>query len=666
MRAAWLGGCLLVVLAGGLRAQQTSAPTPQGQQPVFRGGVDLVTLDVRVVDKDGKPVPGLTASDFVVTLDGQPRPVRALDFMTFGSAKETDVAAPSAPKGNGSAAPTPSAPRGGRVILFDVDDVSARPLEIVALVAAAQRMLPTFDPADLVGLVTTSGLGGFVPPTRDRAAVNAALHSRNLIGRVNVRDHPFVSVNEAIEIARYPDGPVYRAVVERECGQQTSRTADQRCPLMVLSQSRMIDAMTNNQRNQQLEGYAHAISALHAEPAPRVLIAITKGFPLSPYIPSPLDAVSQAAATADVGFYALVPEDEGGVDLSDTGQGSQDRARARVEESRFLVDGTHALAIAAGGEAFGVIGQADRFLHRIDTETSALYRLGIETPPGTAPNRFLAVKVSVNRPGVSVRTNLHALKRPVDAPEAASGTAVSTAAVDPMRQRLDQGGDSSGVPMRLATAFRKDPASAHAQMLITVDVPAATPGPLKALFAVLNGSGAIVQSGRADVPPTPNDDYHLTMPVPIDEGEYRVRVVASDANGNLGSIDRPTPVHLRHIGPFVASDLLLSASLGDAEPHLLTLDTVPPNATKLQASLELYATDPPPPALSVHMSITPELGGAPIAEVDLAPALRNGALVVSSTMSVEDLNAGRYVFTATVTSAGQTVGTVTAKVRRDR
>jgi hypothetical protein len=265
-----------------------------------------------------------------------------------------------------------------------------------------------------------------------------------------------------------------------------------------------------------------------------------------------------------------------------------------------------------------------------------------------------------------VRTNLHALKRPVDAPEAASGTAVSTAAVDPMRQRLDQGGDSSGVPMRLATAFRRDPATSHAQMLITVDVPAATPGPLKALFAVLNSAGAIVQSGRADVPPTPDDDYHLTMPVPIDEGDYRVRVVASDANGNLGSIDRPTPAHLRHVGPFVASDLLLSASVGDAPPHLLTLDTVPPNATKLQASLELYATDPPPPALSVQMSITPELGGAPIAEVDLTPALRNGALVVSSTMSVDDLNAGRYVFTATVTSAGQTLGTVAAKVRRER
>src|SRR5262249_33507979 len=204
--------------------------------------------------------------------------------------------------------------------------------------------------------------------------------------------------------------------------------------------SRMIDAMTINQRNQQLQGYAHAITALMAEPAPRVLIALTKGFALSPYVPSPLDAVSQAAAAADVGFYALVPADEGGAELSDAGPVAQGRARARVEESHFLVDGTHSLAMAAGGEAFGVIGQADRFLRRIDTETSALYRLGVELPPGTDSGRFVGVKVSVSRPGVTVRTNIHALRQPTNTPPPSIA-----AASDPMRQRLDQGGNSFGV-----------------------------------------------------------------------------------------------------------------------------------------------------------------------------------------------------------------------------
>jgi VWFA-related protein len=40
-----------------------------GQQP-FRTGIALVPIDVRVVDKQGKPVSGLTRDDFVITEDG--------------------------------------------------------------------------------------------------------------------------------------------------------------------------------------------------------------------------------------------------------------------------------------------------------------------------------------------------------------------------------------------------------------------------------------------------------------------------------------------------------------------------------------------------------------------------------------------------------------------
>ena len=81
---AFLLASTCVVLVAAARAQ-----TPQ---PVFRGGVDLVTLDVTVVDKDGQPIRGLKAEDFVVTLEKQARPVRALDFLEFGSAAASSEA----------------------------------------------------------------------------------------------------------------------------------------------------------------------------------------------------------------------------------------------------------------------------------------------------------------------------------------------------------------------------------------------------------------------------------------------------------------------------------------------------------------------------------------------------------------------------------------------
>jgi len=52
-----------------LRAQQPS--------PTFRSGVDILNLDVSVLDKERRPVRGLTADDFTVLVEGKPRPVVA-------------------------------------------------------------------------------------------------------------------------------------------------------------------------------------------------------------------------------------------------------------------------------------------------------------------------------------------------------------------------------------------------------------------------------------------------------------------------------------------------------------------------------------------------------------------------------------------------------------
>lgn len=45
-------------------------------QRVFRAGVDLVHFGVIVTDKDGAPVPGLTADDFEIVEDGKPQTVK--------------------------------------------------------------------------------------------------------------------------------------------------------------------------------------------------------------------------------------------------------------------------------------------------------------------------------------------------------------------------------------------------------------------------------------------------------------------------------------------------------------------------------------------------------------------------------------------------------------
>src|SRR6188474_1924430 len=58
-------------------AQQQQPPQPSGQIPqaTFRAATRLIVHTVTVKDKDGKPIEGLTAKDFVITENNEPQEV---------------------------------------------------------------------------------------------------------------------------------------------------------------------------------------------------------------------------------------------------------------------------------------------------------------------------------------------------------------------------------------------------------------------------------------------------------------------------------------------------------------------------------------------------------------------------------------------------------------
>ena len=88
--------CLCAIAALGVTAfaQQTPPPStaPPPQTPQFRSSVDLVHLDVSVLDKNRRPVRGLTPADFTVLENGKPQQVTA-----FSPVDIPDVPPPSAP-----------------------------------------------------------------------------------------------------------------------------------------------------------------------------------------------------------------------------------------------------------------------------------------------------------------------------------------------------------------------------------------------------------------------------------------------------------------------------------------------------------------------------------------------------------------------------------------
>ena len=79
------GLLLAAVVAAGLLAQ-AQAP----QQPTFRTRAELVRVDVTVLDRNGKPLPNLTAEDFTVFQDGVLQKLQTFQFVEFNGAYGPD------------------------------------------------------------------------------------------------------------------------------------------------------------------------------------------------------------------------------------------------------------------------------------------------------------------------------------------------------------------------------------------------------------------------------------------------------------------------------------------------------------------------------------------------------------------------------------------------
>jgi VWFA-related protein len=147
------------------------------QQPTFRSGSRLTIVDITVTGKDGKPIEGLTASDFTLTEDGVPQAISLVAFQRVDSAADAPAAdAPPVPEP--AAAPPPprstvaptvqpqisSSPAGDiryrdRRLLVLYFDLSAMPPpdQARAYGAARKFIAEQIRPRDLVAVMTFQG-----------------------------------------------------------------------------------------------------------------------------------------------------------------------------------------------------------------------------------------------------------------------------------------------------------------------------------------------------------------------------------------------------------------------------------------------------------------------------------------------------------------------------
>lgn len=645
------------------------------QTPTFRSTTSLVLVDVTVLDKDGKPVPDLTADDFQVKLDGSLRPVRAVTYERIETSRPLPDVEPATPAtsstrvegGTGTAA----VPARHRVIVVFVDDLSLTPSRGKSMLQGAARFVQNLPPGDLVGYATSSGSEA-MNPTADHLAVQVALPK--LVGSlVDPRDLPGppVGIDEGIQIAD-GDAALLDQVIARDCYPNATAPTDPTtlqntpCGEDVGRKARQVGELSEANTYRQIQAYLAAVNGLKSLPGIKQLVAISDGLGLVRRTQSAvaLEPLAKAAAAAGV-QVTVMSEEPSGVDLSEinrtfaTATGSavdaSTNATVRRADNIFLQQGVETVADMTGGAFYRVVGTPDSFYTRVALATSGLYELGVAAPDKSQPGRDFALSVHVNRPGLTVYANHHAL---IAAP--APPVPVETQ----LKDAVANGTPLYGIPISMGTSVRRADVASQVAVNLDIDVPASTPGPLTLMFGLSDPIG-MAQSGRKVLDaPSGGGDYRVSLTIPVAPGTYTLRLAAADANGAVGSVQTRVKAVLSQMGPFLVSDLLTGWSAGSGPAQFLALERLPATATELLGVLELY----PAPGATIPADVkvretilTPD--GTPVDDREVVPQDRNGMLRAEAPFDLQYIPAGPYVLRATVTAGGGTVGTTSTTIQ---
>src|SRR5260370_2212795 len=193
---------------------------PPTSQSTFRAGIDIVEADATVVDADGRPVPGLVAGDFSLAIDGQPRAITSVMYMSDNGVE------PARPTSRPSSEARDPSPGTGRLILLCVDEGN---ISIGGAQRATQSVARLFDalaPQDRVGLASIPS-GSIIDFTTRHDQVRAAL--ARAVGRSS-GSHGYFSIDLAelfaFDVGAGPsDRPVQKQVIDPECPQPPHTTS---------------------------------------------------------------------------------------------------------------------------------------------------------------------------------------------------------------------------------------------------------------------------------------------------------------------------------------------------------------------------------------------------------------------------------------------------------
>ena len=599
-------GVVLALAWAWVSALASSGDLRQSQRPQFRAGVDLVQLDVSVLDDAGRPVKGLTATDFTVLEDGRPQAVEAF--------VEIDIPNPVAPTAPWMTAVAPDVRRNDdlddrRLVVIVMDDASIQ--KDTWAIQTARRLghsvVERLSPNDLAAVVFTRDNRNAQEFTTDRGRLDAAVDKFTLgfIGMGGAGDILYwtFAVDTMMRIAEILVDVPYRR---------------------------------------------------------KALIYIGNGIPCNPGV-----ACDDAMQTRVEELYRRAQEANTNIYLLDVCGLRAASAIAKTCEPGLEIEFMKTTALNTGGRAVVDTNDLLPALTEVFESMRSYYLIGYRSPHATPDGSFHRIDVRVNRPGVTVQT-----RRGYWAPTEKAAAAEATApplrlALSGLLPKGDlplqvvaapfRSGVRNEATLAVVLGVRQELGVRVERTVEHVDVR------LEAFTQ--QGRAVASENVRTDVALKPGEaghiGYEVLSRINLRPGRYQLRVAArTESDGRTGSVYYDVDVP-----DFGRGNLALSAVMIEAAPGLVSaprdlfanaLPAVPTSlrefgpGVRATAFLQLYLNARGRPAPILVTSRVTDASGTTrhnqtrrVSAVDVGPAGADLQLPIP----LDSLEPGAYLFT---------------------
>ncbi len=455
-------GILVVALGLAVPARAQQAP-PAAAEPSFPSAVDLVRVDVVVTDKAGRPVPGLTQADFVLSEGGVPQAVTTFESISVVDGAEDEGPTPT-PFASTNTGPEP---RRARTFVVLFDDIHLTPTQAhTAKGAVAEFLRKGTGAGDRVTLVASGGGAWWnarMPEGREQLmAVLKRLDGRYIPDSSPDRMTEF----EAMRIEVYQDQDVAFRVMRRFDSYGTKgRERDQsnvsreevgassRTGIMDMDvRSRAAEAyrLANSRNKITLEVMARALTALAGTPGRKAMVLVSQGFVFDLEL-AEMKKVVEASLRSNAPIYFIDSRGLQGLPESFTAAfgppiDSRDTVAVLADITRDA-EGTESLALDTGGFVVKNSNDLTGGIQRVSSESRTYYLLGYNPSDLRRDGKFrkIEVKLTSKKPGLKVRA-----RRGYFAPQDGAPKAPGSGTDPVVAHALDSPFEVREIPLRVA------------------------------------------------------------------------------------------------------------------------------------------------------------------------------------------------------------------------